>query len=288
MASAAEERAMQRALELADEGLGMTSPNPSVGAVLLAGDGRILGEGHTQPPGGPHAEIAALGAAGPLARGATLVVTLEPCAHTGRTAPCTAAIAAAGVARVVYAMADPLPPAAGGAATLQAAGIEVEAGVLRAEAERGAEAWLLAHRLHRPFVTLKLATTVDGRVAAADGTSKWITSPEARADAHRWRSRVDAVLAGAGTVLADDPQLTARTPDGALREHQPLRVVLDTRGRVPRTARVHDGAAPTWVPTTAELAVSASTGRFEPAAVLAGLYGRGVCHALIEGGPTLA
>jgi diaminohydroxyphosphoribosylaminopyrimidine deaminase / 5-amino-6-(5-phosphoribosylamino)uracil reductase len=269
---------MRRALDLAWQAAGTTSPNPPVGCVVLDRRGEPAGEGYTHPPGGPHAEVVALHAAGGRARGGTAVVTLEPCAHVGRTGPCVDALVAAGVARVVFAVVDPNPPAAGGAGRLRAAGVEVVGGVLRDEAERGAlEPWLLAVRLARPFVTWKYAATLDGRSAAADGTSQWITGPEARADVHRLRATVDAVLAGSGTVLADDPHLTVRSEDGALAARQPLRVVLDRRGRVPETARVRDGAAPT-------LLLDAP----DPAAALRVLHERGVRHVLLEGGAVLA
>lgn len=270
--------AMARALELGRRALGTTSPNPPVGAVILDSAGRVVSEGHTQPPGGPHAEVVALTAAGPAARGGTAVVSLEPCDHTGRTGPCSRALLAAGIARVVYAVPDPNPLAAGGAATLRAAGVEVSGGLLRAEAERGAlEAWLHCVRTGRPFVTWKYAATLDGRVAAADRTSRWITGPAARADVHVLRAEVDAILAGSGTVLADDPQLTVRRPDGSNADRQPLRAVLDRAHRVPRTARVFDAAAET-------VALDAA----DPHAALADLHRRGVVSVLLEGGPTLA
>ncbi|HSV68329.1 MAG TPA: bifunctional diaminohydroxyphosphoribosylaminopyrimidine deaminase/5-amino-6-(5-phosphoribosylamino)uracil reductase RibD [Mycobacteriales bacterium] len=277
-ASPAELAALRRALDLGRAALGRTSPNPPVGCVVLDPAGQPVGEGHTRPPGDAHAEVVALRQAGRRARGGTAVVTLEPCDHTGRTGPCTRALVAAGIARVVYAVPDPNPLAGGGADTLRAAGVEVLAGPLRPEAERGAlEAWLASVRLGRPFVTWKYAATLDGRVAAADRSSRWVTSPQARADVHRLRAEVDAVVAGSGTVLADDPALTVRDPDGRLADRQPLRVVLDRRGRVPRTARVFDDAAPT-------LLLDAP----EPAAALAELGGRGVVSVLVEGGPTLA
>jgi len=269
---------MARARELGLRVLGTTSPNPPVGAVLLDANGVVVGEGATSPPGGPHAEVHALAQAGARARGGTAVVTLEPCSHTGRTGPCTEALIAAGVARVVVAVPEPTPLAGGGAARLRAAGVDVELGAEEAEAAGGALAgWLTGVREQRPQVIWKVATTVDGRVAAADGTSRWITGPEARAEVHRLRATCDAVLVGSGTALADDPQLTVRDDDGRNAERQPLRVVLDRRGRVPATARVHDGAAPTWVS-------AAPT----PAALLAELFTRNVRRVLLEGGPTLA
>jgi diaminohydroxyphosphoribosylaminopyrimidine deaminase/5-amino-6-(5-phosphoribosylamino)uracil reductase len=245
---------------------------------VLAADGTPVGEGATAPPGGPHAEIAALTMAGERARGGTAVVTLEPCAHTGRTGPCADALIAAGVARVVVAVPEPTELAGGGADQLRAAGIDVELGVEQAEAEAGALAgWLTGVRQRRPFVIWKVAATLDGRVAAADGTSRWITGDEARAAVHRLRAACDAVVVGSGTALADDPQLTVRDADGRTAPRQPLRVVVDRRGRLPAGARVLDDAAPTHVS-------SAGT----PAELLAELFDRDVRCVLLEGGPTLA
>ncbi len=269
---------MARARELGLRVLGTTSPNPPVGAVLLDAAGAVVGEGATAPPGGPHAEVQALAQAGGRARGGTAVVTLEPCAHTGRTGPCADALVAAGVSRVVVAVPEPTRLAGGGAVRLRAAGVDVELGAEQAEAEVGALAgWLTGVTEHRPHVVWKVASTLDGRVAAADGSSRWITGPEARAEVHRLRAGCDAVLVGSGTALADDPQLTVRDADGRTVERQPLRVVLDRRGRVPATARVHDDAAPTHVSRAAD-----------PAALLAELYDRDVRRVLLEGGPTLA
>jgi diaminohydroxyphosphoribosylaminopyrimidine deaminase/5-amino-6-(5-phosphoribosylamino)uracil reductase len=275
--SEAEHAAMHRALALAETVRGRTSPNPAVGAVLLGADGQLVGEGATAPPGGPHAEIVALAEAGDAVRGGTAVVTLEPCAHTGRTGPCTAALIAAGVAKVVYGVDDPNPEAAGGAAKLRAAGIEVVSGIESHAAASGAlRPWLHAVRAGRPYVTWKFAATLDGRSAAADYTARWITSAPSRADVHRLRGTVDAILVGSGTVLVDDPHLTVR--DGErLAERQPLRVVLDRRHRVPDDARVLDDAAETVVLDTAA-----------PQFALKALYDRGVRHVLLEGGPTLA
>ncbi|PRY12072.1 bifunctional diaminohydroxyphosphoribosylaminopyrimidine deaminase/5-amino-6-(5-phosphoribosylamino)uracil reductase RibD [Kineococcus rhizosphaerae] len=271
-----DEEFMARAVALAARGLGTTSPNPVVGSVLVR-DGRVVGEGWHERAGGPHAEVGALAAAGELARGATAYVTLEPCNHHGRTGPCAQALIAAGVTRVVYAVADPGALEGGGAGTLRAAGVDVVAGVLADEAERVNEVWLTAKRSGRPHVLWKFAATLDGRSAAADGTSRWISSAASREQVHDLRRRVDAIVAGSGTVLADDPHLTARAADGTPSARQPLRVVLDRRGRVPAGARVLDDAAPTLV-SRAET----------PRALLDELHGRGVVSVLLEGGPTLA
>jgi diaminohydroxyphosphoribosylaminopyrimidine deaminase/5-amino-6-(5-phosphoribosylamino)uracil reductase len=274
----AERAAMARARELGASVLGETSPNPPVGAVILAADGTVAGEGATSPPGGPHAEVRALAAAGERARGGTAVVTLEPCAHTGRTGPCADALIAAGVSRVVVAVPEPTELAGGGAERLRSAGVDVVLGVEEEQAEDGALAgWLTGVRRHRPFVVWKVAATLDGRVAAADGSSRWITGEQARAAVHRLRATCDAVVVGSGTALTDDPQLTVRTAEGTDAERQPLRVVVDRRGRLPQGARVLDGAAPTLVSTAAD-----------PAALLTELFDRGVRRVLLEGGPTLA
>ncbi|WP_345637773.1 bifunctional diaminohydroxyphosphoribosylaminopyrimidine deaminase/5-amino-6-(5-phosphoribosylamino)uracil reductase RibD [Rugosimonospora acidiphila] len=275
---------MDRALDLAARGLGSTSPNPSVGAVILAADGTVAGEGRTAPAGGPHAEVAALTAAGDRARGGTAVVTLEPCDHTGRTGPCTQALIAAGVTRVVYAVADPNPLAAGGADTLRGAGVDIARGLGEQRAGHLSRYWRTAVRRGHPYVIWKYAATLDGRSAAADGTSKWITSERARADVHALRGEMDAIIAGIGTVLADDPALTVRVPG---LHRAPLRVVVDAAGRTPPGARVLDDAAPTWIATAAEVGAGAD-GRVDLEKLLAALYTRGVRAALIEGGPTLA
>ncbi|MEV8517674.1 bifunctional diaminohydroxyphosphoribosylaminopyrimidine deaminase/5-amino-6-(5-phosphoribosylamino)uracil reductase RibD [Dactylosporangium sp. NPDC051484] len=278
-----DETFMRRAIELARLSLGETSPNPNVGCVIVAPDGRIVGEGRTAPAGGPHAEVGALRQAGELARGATAYVTLEPCDHTGRTGPCSHALVAAGVARVVAGVRDPNPVAAGGAETLRSAGVVVDMGsVLHELAHDAMEGWLTAVSRGTPYVIWKFAATLDGRSAAADGTSKWITSPDARADVHRLRAGVDAIIAGIGTVLADDPQLTVRSPEGGPAQRQPLRVVVaGTRG-TESGLRVFDLSAPTWVVTPGE------DGRADLPAMLRELYARGVRVALLEGGPTLA
>jgi diaminohydroxyphosphoribosylaminopyrimidine deaminase / 5-amino-6-(5-phosphoribosylamino)uracil reductase len=283
-----EDEAMRRAIALAARGLGTTSPNPVVGCLLLSADDEVVGEGFHAYAGGPHAEIVALAQAGELARGGTAVVTLEPCNHTGRTGPCAQALIAAGIRRVVIAVDDPTPVAAGGAATLRSAGVQVETGVRRREAEQGNIAWLTAVRRVRPYVTWKFAATLDGRSAAADGTSQWITSAPARTDVHTLRSTVDAIIVGIGTVLADDPHLTVRDlRDGSLAIKQPLRVVVDSHGRTPADARVRDAAAPTWIATAADVGAGAG-GRIDLRALLAELYVRGVRNVLLEGGPTLA
>lgn len=288
MASVSVDEAMRRAIALAARGLGTTSPNPVVGCVLLDAAGEIVGQGFHAYAGGPHAEIVALAQAGERARGGTAVVTLEPCDHTGRTGPCAGALIAAGVARVVIAVADPDPVAAGGAETLRDAGIEVTSGVRADEAEAGNIAWLTAVRRGRPYLIWKYAATLDGRSAAADGTSMWITSEEARIDVHALRGTTDAVIAGVGTVLADDPRLTARNlRDGSLAIRQPLRVVVDSSGRTPGGARVRDAAARTWVATAAEVGAGPD-GRVDLHGLLAELHRRGIRSALLEGGPTLA
>jgi diaminohydroxyphosphoribosylaminopyrimidine deaminase/5-amino-6-(5-phosphoribosylamino)uracil reductase len=291
-----ERSAMSRAVELAARGLASASPNPVVGCVLLGPAGRTVGEGWHERAGGPHAEVVALRAAGGMARGATAVVTLEPCDHTGRTGPCSRALLAAGVRRVVYAVPDPSAAAAGGAARLAAAGVEVVAGVGADDAERVNAAWLHSVRAGRPHVTWKVAATVDGRTAAADGSSRWITGAQARAEVHLLRAQSDAVVTGIGTVLADDPQLTVRTlptsgsvlgpvPTGV---RQPLRVVLDADGRTPAEARVRDDTAPTLVLTAADVGRAAGGRGVDLRAVLDALHERQIRSVLLEAGATLA
>ena len=227
---------MDRALRLAERGIGLTSPNPVVGAVLIR-DERVVGEGAHLRAGGPHAEAAALGAAGSAARGATCYVTLEPCAHFGRTPPCADALVRAGVSRVVVAIGDPHREVDGrGLARLRAAGVGVALGTREAEARALNRAFFCAVTAGRPHVTLKAAMTLDGKIAAADGESRWITGEAARLEAHRLRFSADAILVGIGTVLADDPELTVRHP--ALPWKEPLRVVVDSRLRIPPDARV--------------------------------------------------
>ncbi|MBS4100022.1 bifunctional diaminohydroxyphosphoribosylaminopyrimidine deaminase/5-amino-6-(5-phosphoribosylamino)uracil reductase RibD [Tsukamurella paurometabola] len=231
------EAALALAIEESVAARGVSTPNPPVGAVILAADGTVVGRGRTAPAGGPHAEVVALADAGAAARGGTAVVTLEPCDHTGRTGPCTQALIAAGIAHVAYAAADPNPVAAGGAETLRGAGVAVEH--LAVESWPLTE-WLFRQRYGRPMVTVKLAATVDGRIAAPDGTSQWITGPEARSRAHAERAQLDAIIVGTGTVLADDPALTARNADGAPLPHQPVRIVLGERP-IPADAKVLTG-----------------------------------------------
>ncbi len=291
----AEAAAMRRAIMLAARGLGSTSPNPVVGCVVLDAAGESVGEGWHQRAGGPHAEVHALRAAGERARGGTALVTLEPCNHTGRTGPCAQALIDAGVTRVVYAVGDPNPAATGGAHTLRAAGIAVEQGLLEAEAAEVNAAWLTSVRLGRPHVTWKYAATLDGRIAAADGTSRWITSAESRADVHRLRAECDAVVVGSGTQRADDPHLAVRGVEGVV---QPLRVVVDTHGTaVTPGARVLDDAAPTLIAVAEDstpahdgetVRLPRAEGGLDIRTLLDVLHARGVRSVLLEGGPTLA
>jgi len=270
--------AMRRAIEAAEQVRGTTSPNPPVGCVVLDRDGAQVGIGATQPPPGWHAEVMALRQAGGRAAGGTAVVTLEPCAHHGRTPPCTDALLAADIGTVHFAVPDPNPLARGGAEVLRARGVTVHGGLLAAEVESGPlRGWLHFARTGTPFVTWKFASTLDGRVAAADGTSRWISSAPSRADVHAIRAKVDAVVVGTGTALADDPALTVRDEHGDPAGRQPLRVVVGRR-ELPRTARLRtDGAAPTLQLAT-----------HDPHEVLRALAERGVVDVLLEGGPTLA
>ena len=270
------EAGMQRALELAARGPA-TGVNPQVGCVLLRPDGSIAAEGWHRGAGTPHAEVDALSRLGPAdARGLTAVVTLKPCDHTGLTGPCSEALLAAGVSAVAYAVADPGEASSGGAERLRAGGVEVVGGVLVEEATELLRRWLTAARLGRPFVTLKWASSLDGRAAAADGSSRWITGPAARRHVHEQRARHDVVLVGTGTVLADDPSLTARGDDDALLPEQPLPVVVGERP-VPR------GAALRRHPRGL-----VETGSRDLVAVLADLARRGVRSVFVEGGPTVA
>lgn len=293
---------MRRALELAERGRGLVSPNPLVGAVVVR-EGSIVGEGWHEGPGRPHAEVVALADAGERARGATVYCTLEPCDHHGRTPPCTEALLAAGVRRVVAAMLDPNPVVDGrGLRRLREAGIEVQAPLLAEAAARLNRAYLRHVTSGLPLVTLKSALTLDGKVAARDGSSRWITGEEARADAHALRADADAVAVGAGTALTDDPSLTVRLP--GFRGEQPLRVLVDAAGRVAAAGRLFDDDAPTMVATTelaprerreawraagAEVLVTETAdGGVDLLALRAVLGKRDVQHLLIEGGPGLA
>jgi diaminohydroxyphosphoribosylaminopyrimidine deaminase/5-amino-6-(5-phosphoribosylamino)uracil reductase len=288
---------MRRALLLARRGWGQTAPNPLVGAVVVR-DGRVVGEGWHARFGEAHAEAMALRAAGAAARGADVYVTLEPCAHQGKTPPCADALIAAGVRRVVVAVADPNPEAAGGIAKLRAAGIEVVTGVLEAEAAELNAPFLFAHtRQDRPFVTLKLALSVDGAIAPADRTQVWLTGEGSRRHVHKLRAQVDAVLVGIGTALADDPDLTVRY--GRRPRVVPRRLVLDRRARLPVTSRLARtvGKVPVEVlaehPDPAHAAQLAAAGvvvRTAPdlASHLRALRESGVRHLLVEGGAGVA
>lgn len=294
---------MAHALRLAARGLGSTWPNPAVGCVIVK-DGRILGRGHTQPGGRPHAERMALEQAGPEARGATAYVTLEPCAHHGKTPPCAEALIAAGLARVVTALTDPDPRVAGkGHAVLRAAGIAVTEGILTPEATRLNAGFLKRITLGLPFLTLKLATTLDGRIATASGESRWITGAQARAHVHLLRLTHDAVLVGSGTARADDPELTVRG-FGAAR--QPLRLLVDSRlahdpaSKLGQTARQHplwllhgpaapDTARAAWAATGARLIACPAQGdHLDLAAAFRLLAAEGLTRILCEGGGQLA
>lgn len=278
MASPTEVAAMRRALDLAQTPDAPVGPNPRVGCVLLNREGVTVGEGYGRGAGNRHGEIDALLNAGEKARGATAVVSLEPCNHTGRTGSCAKALHDAGVTRVVYAQADPGPVAAGGAEMLRAAGVDVEGGVLADQARAVNPIWTFAMETGRPYVTWKFAATLDGRSAAADGTSQWITSHEARTDVHRLRAECDAILVGTGTVLADNPRLTIRdTNDQPLeRRYQPLRAVMGLRD-IPAGAAVLDEGA-----ETVHLATR------DPDETLKRLFSQNRSHVWLEGGPTLA
>lgn len=300
--AACDRRYMTLALRLAAKGQGRTSPNPMVGAVVVAGN-RIVGQGYHRRAGGPHAEIIALQVAGPRAKQATLYVTLEPCCHTEkRTPPCVPVLIAAGLKRVVVAMPDPNPHVGGrGIRALRKAGIEVAVGCRRDEAERLNEAYRHWVRTGLPFVTLKAAMTLDGKIATAGGESQWITGEPARRYTHQLRSRMDAILVGAGTVRRDDPRLTVRLERGAVAAksaHQPLRVILDSRLRIPLEAKVL--GIGTTVATTDRapagkirqaqakgaqiLVLPARNGRVSLHACLAELGKQGITSVLIEGG----
>lgn len=266
---------MREALALAQSPQAPYGENPRVGCVIVDPSGSVVGRGFHRGAGTPHAEVAALADAGARAQGATAVVTLEPCRHTGRTGPCTDALLAAGVAHVVYAQDDPTAAAGGGADVLRAAGVSVESGVLADEAAMVNEEWTVAVTRGRPFVTWKAAVSLDGRVAGADGGPTPITGAEARTQVHALRARVGAIVVGTGTVLVDDPALTVRTPEPTPGP-PPLRVVVGSR-TIPPSARVLDDAAPTLL-----------TDERDPGRLLDDLYARGVRHVLLEGGPTLA
>ncbi len=289
---------MARALRLAERGAYTARPNPMVGCVI-ARDGEVVGEGWHQRKGGPHAEVFALEAAGDRARGATAYVSLEPCAHHGSTPPCAGALVAAGVARVVAAMRDPFPSVDGaGFERLQAAGIVVEHGLMEAQARELNRGFLARVERGRPWLRVKLATSLDGRTAMASGDSKWISGEASRHDVQRWRARSGALLTGAGTVLADDPQLTVRLEDGS-DFLPPLRVVLDPGLATVARGRVREGDAPTLyihapdarLPRGLEIdrvAVPVQGTRFDLDAVLRLLAGRGINEVQLEAGATLA
>jgi diaminohydroxyphosphoribosylaminopyrimidine deaminase/5-amino-6-(5-phosphoribosylamino)uracil reductase len=268
------EAPMRRALDLAVRGP-LTGGNPQVGCVLVDSDGRIVAEGWHRGAGTPHAEIDALSKVVD-ADGLTAVVTLEPCNHTGRTGPCSEALIAAGIGKVVFAIADPGVASAHGAERLAEAGIPVVHGVLHEEAESLLHPWLTAMRRGRPWVTVKWASTLDGRAAAADGSSQWITGAAARQKVHEQRAQSDAILVGTGTALADDPTLTARGDAGELMPAQPLPVVVGERA-IPADAKLH--SHPRGV---------LETGTRDLAAILADLHERGIRRVYVEGGPTLA
>jgi diaminohydroxyphosphoribosylaminopyrimidine deaminase/5-amino-6-(5-phosphoribosylamino)uracil reductase len=251
-------------------------PNPRAGCVLLSDDGTFVTEGYHRGAGTRHAEVDALARAGEAARGTTAVVTLEPCNHTGRTAPCAQALIQAGVHRVVFAQSDPNPIASGDADPLTAAGIEVEHGLMEPEARQLNRAWLFGVAHQRPLVAWKFAASLDGRSAAADGTSRWISSLAARIDTHRLRAQCDTMLVGTGTVAVDDPQLTVRDDHDHPLPHQPLRVVMGQRDLEP-ARRIFDDQAETVHLRTRD-----------PNSALAQLFARGRRHVFLEGGPTLA
>jgi diaminohydroxyphosphoribosylaminopyrimidine deaminase / 5-amino-6-(5-phosphoribosylamino)uracil reductase len=298
-------RSMRTALALARRGLGTVWPNPAVGCVIVD-RGRVVGRGWTQPGGRPHGETEALARAGEAARGAIAFVSLEPCCHWGHTPPCTDALIAAGVRRVVVALEDPDPRVAGeGVRRLRAAGLDVDAGLCAAEAAELNAGFFCRLRSGRPLVTLKLATSLDGRIATARGESQWISGPPARERAHALRATHDAIMVGTGTALADDPQLTCRLP--GLAHRSPVRVVIDRHLRVPATTRLISNAraVPTWVLTLASadpaqrqalLSAGATVIDIDPqpdgsgslAAALAALGERGITRLLVEGGGHLA
>jgi diaminohydroxyphosphoribosylaminopyrimidine deaminase/5-amino-6-(5-phosphoribosylamino)uracil reductase len=293
---------MQRALELARRALGATSPNPPVGAVIVS-EGRVVGEGWTQPVGGPHAEVEALEGAGSAARGSTLYVTLEPCCHQGRTPPCTQAIIRAGIAEAHIATLDPNPRVNGnGVRELKAAGLRLVVGEREAEAREVMEGYLKWITTGLPFVTAKYAMSLDGKIATATGESRWITGEAARRRVHGLRQTCDAVVVGIGTALADNPQLTARDDSGHPWGRQPLRVVVDSGARLPPDAAMLGEPGKTLVATASPpqtraralqntgaelLDLPAEDGRVDVKALLQALGARGVTSLLVEGGGTL-
>lgn len=274
--SAAEQHAMRRALALAATPGVPLGPNPRVGCVLLDPDGSVVAEGYHRGAGTPHAEAAALAEAGSAARGTTAVVTLEPCHHTGRTGPCSQALLDAGVVRVVFAQPDPNPVATGGAQALSAAGLQVAFGLMERESRQLNRAWTFSMEHGRPFVTWKFASSLDGRSAAADGSSRWISSAPARRDTHRLRAECDVMLVGTGTVEVDDPELTVRDEVDAPLPHQPLRAVMGLR-ELPDDRRVLNDRAGTVRLRT-----------HDPREALAELHALDRQHVFLEGGPTLA
>ncbi len=296
---------MDRALQLAERGLGRVSPNPMVGAVILAPGGAIVGEGWHEGPGTPHAEVMALSAAGDQARGGTAVVTLEPCDHIGRTGPCTKALIDAGVVALVAAASDPNPLVNGaGFDRLRSAGVDVRVGPSAVEARDLNRAFERHVTTGLPFVTLKMASSLDGRSAAVDGTSKWITGEVARSDVQRLRACADALIIGSGTALADDPSLTVRDPAYA-GARPPLRVLVDSSGRVPPRGHLFDGTTPTMVATTertpdlrlreweragAEVLICdrGADDRVSLTALVRDLGKRDIQAVLLEGGATIA
>jgi len=269
------DEAMRLAIEQSYLVKGSTYPNPPVGAVIVDQEGRILGVGATEPAGGDHAEVVALRRAGGLAAGAIVVVTLEPCNHFGKTPPCVNALIDARVGTVIYALADPNGIAGGGAGRLQAAGVQARSGVLAEQVAAGPlREWLYKQRTGLPHVTWKYASSVDGRSAAADGTSQWISSDASRLDLHHRRATADAIVVGTGTVLADDPALTARRADGSLAARQPLRVVVGMRDIPPEAQVLNDDSRTMAIRT------------HDPMEVLKAVSDR--TDVLLEGGPTLA
>jgi len=291
---------MRRALELAESGLGLAPPNPMVGAVVVS-DGRVVGEGWHEGPGTPHAEIIALQEAGDRARGATLYVTLEPCSQHGRTGPCAPAVAGSGVARVVASIQDPNPQVDGrGFELLRRAGLRVDVGACWSEGQELILGFATHGRTGRPHVTLKLAASLDGKIAARDGSSTWITGEDARRDAHRLRARSGAVIVGAGTAISDRPRLTVRLE--GYRGRQPLRVVADSSGRTPPDGPLFDGSAPTLIATSRRVPDECRRAWVEGGArvvavgdesvrlsdLLEHLGDEGIQEVLIEGGQTLA